>query len=128
MMKSLDSSNSRYPKLSSFFRDFGVSHFAIPGLLMMRSLDSSNSRYPKLRNGVISRSAKLFVYVPISGFRRFAFHRFAFRHSCGEVFRHFNSRYLGLRNGVISRSVKLLLMCLFRDFGIPDFATPGLLC
>jgi hypothetical protein len=67
-MKSLDSSNSQYPKLSSF-RDFDVSHFAIPGLLMMKSLDSSNSRYPKLRNGVISWSAKLFVYVPILGFR-----------------------------------------------------------
>jgi hypothetical protein len=48
MMKSLDSSNSQYPKLSSCFQDFNVSHFAIPELLMMKSLDSSNSRYPKL--------------------------------------------------------------------------------
>jgi hypothetical protein len=38
---------------------------------MMKSLDSSNSLYLKLRNGVISRSVKLFVYVPISGFRHF---------------------------------------------------------
>jgi hypothetical protein len=43
---------------------------------MMKSLDSSNSQYSKLRNGVISRSAKLFVYVPISGFRHFTFHSF----------------------------------------------------
>jgi hypothetical protein len=34
---------------------------------MMKSLDSSKSWYPKLRNGVISRSVKLFVYVPILG-------------------------------------------------------------
>jgi hypothetical protein len=69
VVRVLDIPNSRYPKSSSFFWDFGVSHFTIPGLLMMKSLDSSNSRYPKLRNGVISRSAKLFVYVPLSGFR-----------------------------------------------------------
>jgi hypothetical protein len=83
----------------------------------MKSLDSSNSRYPKLRNGVIS-----LVYETLclcAYFRISAFHisRFAFRHSCGEVFRHFNSRYPGLRNGVISWSAKLLLMCLFRILG-----------
>jgi hypothetical protein len=35
-----------------------------------------NSWYPELRNGFISQSAKLFVGVPISGFRHFAFHDF----------------------------------------------------
>jgi hypothetical protein len=69
VVRVLDIPNSWYPKSSSFFQDFGVSHFAIPRLLMMKSLDSSNSRYPKLQNGVISRSARLFIYVPLSGFQ-----------------------------------------------------------
>jgi hypothetical protein len=60
---------------------------------MMRSLDSSNSRYPKLRNGVISRSAKLFVYVPISGFR---VSHFAFQNFGTPVVKCFNTSTLGI--------------------------------
>ena len=134
----IDSSNSRSPKLwkrNLYLRSllyssstmwppvvtkpyskilFTISRFGTSGLLWWRvsGLDSSISQYLKLWNGVISRSAKLFVDVPISGFRCFAFRRFDI--SVMKCFDTSSSRYPKLSS------------C-FRDFGISHFAIPGLL-
>jgi hypothetical protein len=90
----------------------------------MKSLDSSNSRYPKLRNGVISRSAKLFVYVPISGFRRFAFQHFG-----TPVVKCFDTSTLGTLKWSYFPIYKTLVdvpLSGFWDSGFCNYGTPVL--
>jgi hypothetical protein len=83
-----DSEMELFPGLRSsllvcLFQDFGVSHFG--DSTFRHSCDEVfrhfNSRYPGLRNGVISRSAKFFVGVPISGFGFSGFRISRFRDS-----------------------------------------------